>query len=422
MRAERECIGVCETRSSVFNQVRLYSHFDGWEALDECEEPRFFERYDPEVFSEKVRDRRGVPRLKLLREAVEEFNADLSVLTETYEEWVSVREFIRLKVYYNDDVKPSEIITLECRKRGNGLYRWWVRRRLEWLNDLKNIEFFNPNSRDGGKHTCVLFITLTYDTNRCDYKTAWENIGREFNRWLSAVRRKFGKVGVFRVFEATKNGYPHIHLILLLQKPLPVVNRRYKNTWRIPREFQRVFVENWHSFVDIQAVPSIRPITGYLKKYLLKTLGDVKIKGVKVDGKTTKTTLALLWFFRKRSFSVSRDFAEMLNITADLTPRGTIQTPLCHFLPVPAPSVRYELMLSPSGYRTWTLDELPDPPPDASYDDDNTIIIICPMVGRVPSTFCPNCPYSDECMRRGTRWFRLLYEFFPREPFGGEPQ
>jgi len=398
----------------VFQNVRLYHHISCWEELsDDCDELPYLKQYDPETFREKARDRRGVPRLKLLREAVAEFNAGLDVLVDTYEEWVSVREFIRLRVFYDDDVKPSEIITLECRKRGNGLYRWWVRQRLRSLNNLEDIEFFNPRDRGGGKTTRVLFITLTYDTKRCDYKTAWENIGREFNRWLSAVRRRLGKVGVFRVFEATKNGYPHIHLILITETPIPVVNRRYGNTWRIPREFQRVFVDNWHSFVDIQAVSSIRPITGYLRKYLLKVLGDTKITDVKVDKKSAKRTLALLWFFRKRSFSVSGCFVKMLS--ADLTPRGIIQTALCHFLPVSPPNVRYELMLSPSGYKTWVLSELPDPPPDPSGHGDGgdpgAITIICPKVGRVPSTFCPTCPHSDECIRRGGLWFSTLTEY-----------
>jgi hypothetical protein len=164
--------------------------------------------------------------------------------------------------------------------------------------------FFNPKDRNGIKKTRALFVTLTYDTKRCSFGDAWKNIGVEFNRFMSYVRKKFGKVASCRVFEAYGNGHPHIHCILLFEEKDFEVFRDKKGQFRIKEKV--VIEEGWHSHTDVKAMSSLGRGFAYLKKYLLKSI-DAENK----DSKALKT-LALGWLFKKRAFSVSGKFRQML--------------------------------------------------------------------------------------------------------------
>jgi len=138
----------------------------------------------------------------------------------------------------------------------------------------------------------------------CSFSDAWQNIGVEFNRFMSHVRKKFGKVSCCRVFEAYSNGHPHVHCILLFQEKQFKVFRDKKGQFRVKEK--GVIEEGWHSHTDVKAMSSLGRGFAYLKKYLLKSI-DKENK----DSKTLKT-LALGWLFNKRAFSVSGKFRQML--------------------------------------------------------------------------------------------------------------
>ena len=63
----------------------------------------------------------------------------------------------------------------------------------------------------------------------------------------------------------------------------------------------------WHSNVDVKAMSSLQGGLSYQKKYLLKNI-DVE----NADSKALKT-LALCWAYRKRAFSVSGLFRQLLS-------------------------------------------------------------------------------------------------------------
>jgi len=148
-----------------------------------------------------------------------------------------------------------------------------------------------------------LFVTLTYDTKLCSFDEAWRNIGVEFNRFMSYIRKNFGGVSCCRVFEAFRNGYPHIHCILLFEREF-LVFRDHKGNFRVWEKNE--IAEAWHSNVDVKAMSSLAGSFAYLKKYLLKGIDyeNADSKGLK--------TLALCWIFRKRAFSVSGQFRKAL--------------------------------------------------------------------------------------------------------------
>ena len=219
-----------------------------------------------------------------------------------YLEWVRDTRYMILTRYKDN---KNEVFAVKCAKRGNDVYRSRVRRRFEGLSSMADeLIFFNSKDR-GLKKTRALWVTLTYDSKRCSFKEAWNNIGKEFNRFMSYIRKKVGKVSSCRVFESFENGYPHIHAILLFDATWFKVFRDRKGQFRVHSKY--ILAEGWHSNVDVKAMSSLVGGFHYLKKYLLKGI-DV----AKADSKGLKT-LALCWAFMKRAFSVSGLFRRMLS-------------------------------------------------------------------------------------------------------------
>jgi len=202
----------------------------------------------------------------------------------------------------------TETFAVKCSKRGNDVYRKRVYRRFKELSQLvEKVNFFNPRDRRGGKKTRALFVTLTYDPKRCSLDEAWENIGVEFNRFMSYLRKRYGKISCCRVFEAfvkRADGYPHVHCVILFEEKEFKVFRDKKGKFRIKEK--DAIAEGWHSHTDVQAMGSLGWGFRYLKKYLLKS-----IDAENQDPKTLKT-LALCWLFNKRAFSVSGKFRQQL--------------------------------------------------------------------------------------------------------------
>jgi len=130
-------------------------------------------------------------------------------------------------------------------------------------------------------------------------------VGVEFNRFTAFVRKRFGKVSVCRVFESFENGYPHIHCILLFVSTWFSVFRDEKNQFRV--HSKKIIAKGWHSNVGVKAMHSLAGGFSYQKKYLLKN-----IYAENADSKTLKT-LALCWAYRKRAFSVSGLFRQLLS-------------------------------------------------------------------------------------------------------------
>ncbi|GAH95437.1 unnamed protein product, partial [marine sediment metagenome] len=139
------------------------------------------------------------------------------------------------------------------------------------------------------------------------------------------VRNQFGKVSYLKCFESTKNGYPHLHLVLIFHE----VDFSYfalKGKFRVSRIVRDKIKGNWESFADVEAVISPKQAIHYVLKYLLKT------HGASTSGKTAweisqegvEKTLAILWAYKKRGYSVSGDIEAVL---ADLIPKPcTTQT------------------------------------------------------------------------------------------------
>ena len=93
--------------------------------------------------------------------------------------------------------------------------------------------------------------------------------------------------------------------MLLFESTWFSVFRDRKGQFRV--HSKKVIARGWHSNVDVKAMHSLAGGFSYQKKYLLKN-----IDAEKADSKALKT-LALCWAYRKRAFSVSGRFRQLLS-------------------------------------------------------------------------------------------------------------
>jgi len=331
-------------------------------------------RFDPYLsdWADSLKDDRGRVRLHKARCSFLQGSFDFGDIRTAYQMWVGLAEFGKINV--KKDGAVIETIISKLPKRGNDIYRWKLKKRLGFLESLGDSNFFNPKDHNlHGAKTKMLFITLTWDPKTCDLDTAWsgrtvdkikgllnsdpynpiiskrckpENIGDHYlahvkgcpcvscrwNRWISAMRKRYGGIKVFRNFEAFgesptdgkvhADGYPHVHAVLLFEDhDFTVSHRDHSKHFRILRAEKDDIASLWQFHADIEACYSVQGAMGYIKKYLLKTYGKHMVKNVhRIDTDNSELTVSLLWLFRKQSFAVSGGWSP------DSITYGVIQT------------------------------------------------------------------------------------------------
>ena len=291
---------------------------------------------------EELTNEQGKPRLKVARNMLlNEANLEdlgfsslkdaLDLGEELFSYWRSFAEYLLLKKEYvgNRSDQEDQYFAVKCSKRGNDVYQRRIKTRLGWLDrEIPDHKFFEIKDFQVDKivKTNLLWITLTYDTSRGDLISAWETLGEYFNRFISALRRKYGKINHMRVWESYESGYPHVHVIMLFEEAEFTVfpywsEKENKLTFRIKEKDQ--VSSFWHSHVDIQAISSLRSLFTYIKKHQEKILlgltgsiqdhGSDPAVGFDLENIRGLRTLFLCWIFRKRSFSVSGLFREKIS-------------------------------------------------------------------------------------------------------------
>lgn len=230
--------------------------------------------------------------------------ADVKRVVQLYEDWVSKAEYIILnhRIYKGSSFIPhvSEYIAVKASKRGNDVYNKRLKARTDYIKDsLKGVKVSYKHK--GRLFTKMVFVTLTHNTKLpITISDAWYNIGIEFNRYMSRLRYKFGRVSIMRCWEAFGNGFPHIHALILFQDYSFSVTRVHeKDRIKEYKDFKQ-----WHSFVDVKAVLNFEAGYNYLMKYLTKVYSSTS--------KKAQITKAMTWLFSKRSFFVSGEFMRAL--------------------------------------------------------------------------------------------------------------
>jgi hypothetical protein len=257
----------------------------------------------------------GKPRLRTAQGFFyNEGSVDLDLLEAFYVYWRDFDEFLVLRSSELDRKTYSllwKYVAVKCSKRGNDVYVSRVKQKMRWLSNVKNVKFFDASDFSISKqvHSKALWVTLTYDPSRCSMLEAWKQIGVEFNRFISAIRQKYGKISILRNWETYENGYPHVHAIILFHDAKFTVfphlsSKEGRLQFRVKEKAE--IASLWHSFVDVEALSSTKKMYHYSMKYQTKVLmNQDSPKGVR--------TMSILWLFGKRSFSVSGDFRSRLH-------------------------------------------------------------------------------------------------------------
>jgi hypothetical protein len=251
------------------------------------------------------------------------------LLPQLYDAWRNESEYLVFRhiVGEKDLEKEDPLhIALKCSKRGNDVYNARIKRRFGFFNkNMHDLTFFSTNpdafKTDKKVKTKLLWVTLTWNPRSYSIRNAWKTeIGKAYNRWISAIRRKYGKVHSLRSWEATNRGYPHIHVILWFEDAEFTVFPHYSEkearmTFRIQEkhEFDPINLKelvsggesaqcgtHWHSLVDVEAISSMKKMVNYVLKYQLKVNEGKEAQG------SGSNTLAFMWLFRKRSYACSR--------------------------------------------------------------------------------------------------------------------
>jgi hypothetical protein len=259
------------------------------------------------------------PRLGYIRALMSEEGFDLTTVVVAYNYWVNFIEYM-IFMGIKKGSWETRFKAVKCSKRGNDVYNWRISKRFRELNALKEVVFFNP--RGNVKKTRGLFVTLTFDPKALRLDQLWEHVGVAFNKWITRLRSRYGKIQVLRVWEAHKSGYPHIHCLLFFEESEFEVFR-YTGVWRIE---EKAFFEWEYGFVDVEALRSFKEGVNYVTKYLGKlhqwgvtsdigeevTLeqGDPSLRSL--PWRASRLTLSLLWVFRKRCFSLSRSLVDLI--------------------------------------------------------------------------------------------------------------
>lgn len=279
-------------------------------------------------FDDNFRNDYGAIRNRYVRSHYYGNDIDLEDVVNLFIEWRNDPEYFILRGLTLDDgyqeriiAKPDEMKYgfdqyalpesqlylykfVKAAKRGNDVYQYLVKKKLGPLNDLEKVTFFKENW--GNKKTNLLFVTLTYDNNRCDINTAWKKIGPEFHLFCNNLRKQYGHIEIFRTWESTSHYYPHVHVLIAFKdKSFPVFIHKGqdgKRSFRIPTKDKDKISSYWHSHVDIKGVDNSKGAINELTKYVTKDLCSEK----------GNQTNAMIWLFRKQGYSISKGFIGLI--------------------------------------------------------------------------------------------------------------
>ena len=212
-------------------------------------------------------------------------NDILEYLVEDYRDWMEENSYLVFDVQKRRGINRR--VAVLAAKRGNSVYRYRTRKRFDSVEELfpdKNI--VDPHCNVGFiAQTNILFVTLEFAKEDLSVKEAWERAPKEFDRFEKSLRKVY-PLAFIRGFEAHKDGYPHIHVLIVFQDKSWRMKRhlatRGKNrgtlTWRLADYGVKIseFEQRWRNgFVDVWGVTN--PKRGGLN-YILKYICGEKSK------------------------------------------------------------------------------------------------------------------------------------------------
>jgi hypothetical protein len=277
---------------------------------------------------------------QLWEDTIQSDTMPLNDMSATYVDYLSDNDYVLLR-----SVETGNIISISQPKRGNLAYARKQRKKLEPIDKaMQEIKFdYVPPAgfRNGSniRYTKALFFTLLMDKNVYSMQDAWlslkgsESLQNKFKAYMRKLLSKYhGQVYCYSSHarkEAQSSGYPHIHMIVLLdhyvrvrrwKSSIPDKHGKYNYTWRIEDKEGIVIPlkEAWAkysrgSYCDIQGIVNNNIVDHGCKVSALMYLMKYVTKDVDVRSPKSVYTHMMLKFFNMRDI-FSKSFLSMLNL------------------------------------------------------------------------------------------------------------
>lgn len=272
-------------------------------------------------------------------------------LIRLYQEWVLDDNYLCLK--RTDQNQDVEYQVHKARKRGNDKDAYRINRQLKTLKD-GILKYTNRGERL--RHTNAVYVTGTIDPRLVDedLEYAWQYIGYWFNLFLSNLRKKLTvptveiyeedgkpkvrevrsqpKIRILRSWESHESGWPHFHAVICFdcgpraQLHWPIFQDS-NSRWRI--EDKQVLEDSWpYGWIDVLALTpgTVEKNLENVIWYVGKNLSEMDYRLVNSWPIKRLLTQSILWYYGKRSYSISLDLVKMNDgiAAADLKKRSSI--------------------------------------------------------------------------------------------------
>lgn len=284
-------------------------------------------------------------RLKLVKGKLDlNLPEDRDLCIKLYQKWVTDDNYMVLRKI--DPRGPIEYQVCKARKRGNDVDAYRIHRQLRIIKD-SIVEYAQSNQRL--RATRAVHVTGTIDPRLVDndLEYAWQYLGYWFNMFLASLRKrcvrnitlkeekekaKELKIRVYRSWESHGSGWPHFHAILCFEGYSWTIFQDSKSRWRLNDKdtFQDAWSFGW---IDVVALTpgttnkNVEKVVSYVSKYVGKGATEMDYRHVESWPRKRLLTESLLWYFGKRSYSISRGLLEGHDHPNDLKKRiSTIQT------------------------------------------------------------------------------------------------
>jgi len=130
------------------------------------------------------------------------------------------KEFKEQKLYLVFKSENKLIFSLAS-KRGNVKYINKIKAKMEQFKQV-----FIKHAKINRDHSNVIFITLTFDRSKfMNNIYVWTYLSNYINDYLSNLNKKLKKhnnkiIFFVKTYEIHKDYFPHVHILLLLKRPI----------------------------------------------------------------------------------------------------------------------------------------------------------------------------------------------------------
>lgn len=229
-----------------------------------------------------------------------------------YSEWVREDDALIFQAT-DQETGASSIFAKLAPKRGNRAYVERVKSRFRGIEDVieEDCRIEPAKARSN-----TLFITLTVDRS-FDLESAWSSLGVWFNRFRNAMKARYGPFEYVRVFQAHKDGYPHIHLIAIFRD---ATFGTFLDRGTVRVQEKRDIEASWpFGFMDVEVPASVTATRTHILRYVERFILQEEPQGDSEEERAFRAfqarfaeTVGYEWFFGKRSFAISRGWNKRL--------------------------------------------------------------------------------------------------------------